>query len=102
MIYVIAKIELNEGCKDDFLKIFNSNIPNVRAEKGCISYVPTVDVDSGIPVQDELRSDVVTIVEAWESLDDLHQHLKAPHMATYREEVKDLVKQVSIQVLQPV
>jgi quinol monooxygenase YgiN len=41
-------------------------------------------------------------VEAWESLDDLHRHLKAPHMATYREEVKDLVKQVSLQVLQPV
>jgi quinol monooxygenase YgiN len=102
MIYVIATIELNEGCKDDFLKIFHSNIPNVKAEKGCISYVPTVDVDSGIPVQDELRSDVVTIVEAWDGLDELHQHLKAPHMASYREEVKDLVKQVSLQVLQPV
>ena len=102
MIYVVAKIELNSGCKDDFLKIFNSNIPNVRAEKGCITYVPTADVDSSIPVQEKLRPDVVTIVEAWESLDDLHQHLKAPHMATYREAVKDLVKQVSIQVLKPV
>ena len=101
MIYVIATIELNEGCKDDFLKIFNSNIPNVRAEKCCLVYVPTVDVDSGIPVQNELRSDVVTIVEAWDGLDDLHQHLKAPHMAAYREKAKDLVKQVTIQVLQP-
>jgi quinol monooxygenase YgiN len=102
MIYVIAKIELNEGCKDDFLKVFNSNVPNVRAEKGCMTYVPTIDVDSGIPVQDELRSDVVTIVEAWDDLDALHQHLKAPHMASYREKAKDLVKQVTIQVLQPV
>ena len=102
MIYVTATIELNEGCKDDFLKIIASNVPNVRDEKGCITYAPTVDVDSGIPIQDDLRPDVVTIVEAWESLDDLHRHLKAPHMATYREEVKDLVKQVTIQVLQPV
>jgi quinol monooxygenase YgiN len=102
MIYVIATIELNQGCKDDFLKIFKDNVPNVRAEKGCITYEPTVDVDSGIPVQDELRSDVVTIVEAWDGLDDLHQHLKAPHMAAYREKAKDLVKQVTIQVLQPV
>ena len=71
MLYVIATIELNQGCKDDFLKIFKDNVPNVKAEKGCITYEPTVDVDSGIPVQDELRSDVVTIVEAWDGLDDL-------------------------------
>ena len=102
MIYVIATIELNQGCKDDFLKIFKDNIPNVRAEKGCISYGPTVDVDSGIPAQAELRSDVVTIVETWDGLDDLHQHLRAPHMAAYREKAKDLVKQVTLQVLQPV
>ena len=102
MIYVIATIELNEGCKDNFLNILSGNVPNVRAEKGCVTYEPTVDIESGIPIQGELRSDVVTIVEAWESLDDLHQHLKAPHMATYREEAKDLVKQVTIQVLQPV
>ena len=102
MIYVIAKIELNAGGKDEFLKIFKSNIPKVEAEKGCISYVPTVGIDSGIPVQDELRPDVVTIMEAWDGLDELHQHLKAPHMASYREEVKDLVKRVTIQVLQPV
>jgi quinol monooxygenase YgiN len=101
MIYVIATIELNQGCKDDFLKIFKDNVPNVRAEKGCITYEPTVDVDSGIPVQDELRSDVVTIVEAWDDLDALHRHLKAPHMASYREKSKDLVKQVTLQVLQP-
>ncbi len=102
MIYVIAAIELNEGCKDDFLTIFHDNVPNVKAEKGCVTYQPTVDIESGIAVQGEMRSDVVTIVEAWESLDDLHQHLKAPHMATYRESVKDLVKQVTLQVLQPV
>lgn len=102
MIYVTATIELNDGCKDDFLKIIKSNVPNVRAEKGCITYEPTVDIDSGIPVQGALRPDVITIVEAWDDLDALHQHLKAPHMATYREEVKDLVKQVAIQVLQPV
>jgi len=102
MIHVIATIELNQGCKDDFLEIFKDNVPNVRAEKGCINYEPTVDLDSGIPVQDEFRPDVVTIVEAWDDLDALHQHLKAPHMASYREKAKDMVKQVTIQVLQPV
>jgi quinol monooxygenase YgiN len=101
MIYVIATIDLKGGCKDAFLEIFHRNIPNVKAEKGCISYEPTVDVDSGLPIQIKLREDVVTIVEAWEDLDALQAHLKTPHMAAYREEVKDLVIQVSLQVLKP-
>lgn len=101
MIYVIATIDLKEGCKEAFLDIFHRNIPNVKAEKGCISYEPTVDVDSGLPTQIGLRDDVVTIVEAWEDLDALQAHLKTPHMAAYREEVKDLVNQVSLQVLRP-
>ena len=101
MIYVIATIDLKAGCKEAYLNIFRSNMPNVKAEKGCLSYEPTVDVDSGLPIQGELRENVVTIVEAWESLDALHRHLKTPHMAAYREEVKDLVNQVSLKVLQP-
>ena len=101
MIYVIAGIELNEGCKDEFLEIFKGNVPKVRAENGCIKYEPTVDVDSGIPIQGALRENLVTIVEAWESVDALHAHLQAPHMLTYREQVKDLVKEIKIQVLEP-
>ncbi len=80
MIYVIATIDLKAGRKDAYLDILRRNIPNVRAEKGCLNYEATVDVDSGIPIQDELRENAVTIVEAWESLDDLHTHLKTPHM----------------------
>ena len=101
MIHVIATIDLKEGCKGAFLDIFHSNIPNVKAEEGCISYEPTVDVDSSLPIQIGMREDVVTIVEAWEDLDALQAHLKTPHMAAYREEVKDLVNQVSLQVLKP-
>ena len=101
MIYVIATIDLKDGCKEAFLDIFHRNIPNVKAEKGCITYEPTVDVDSGLPIQIGMREDVVTIVEAWENLDALQAHLKMPHMEAYREEVKDLVNQVSLQVLKP-
>jgi len=102
MIYVIATIDLKPGCREDFLNIFRRNIPNVKTEKGCVLYQPTVDTDSGIPIQGELRENVVTIVEGWESLDHLQIHLKAPHMAAYREEAKEFVNQVSLQVLQAV
>ena len=101
MIHVIARIELNEDCRKAFLEICSRNVPNVKAEEGCLAYEPTVDVDSGLPIQEELRDNVVTIIESWESLDHLHRHLKMPHMTAYREEVKDLVKGVSLQVLAP-
>lgn len=101
MIHVVATIELNPGKRDAFLEAFRRNIPNVKAEDGCIAYEPTIDVDTDIPVQEKTGENVVTIVEAWESLDALSAHLKAPHMLSYREEVKDLVGKVSIRVLQP-
>ena len=102
MIQVIASIELKPGCRDDFLARLNENVPKVNAEEGCLAYDPSVDLDSGLPVQGEIRPDVVILIEAWTDLDALHAHLKTPHMAAYREAVKDYVTNVSIQVLKPV
>jgi len=101
MIYVIATAELKPGTRDAFLAEFRKNVPNVRAEKGCIEYGPTVDIASGIKTQVPLRDSVVTIVEKWESLEALQAHVVAPHMAAYRERVKDFVVRVSLQVLEP-
>ena len=102
MIQVIATIELKPDCLDEFLAILHENVPKVKAEEGCLAYEPSVDLDSGLPVQGEVRQNTVTLVEAWASLDALHAHLKTPHMATNREAVKDYVQNVRLQVLQPV
>jgi quinol monooxygenase YgiN len=101
MIHVIATIKVKPGTREKFLGILGGLAPQVRAEQGCIAYVPTVDIESGIPVQVDVRPDVVTIVETWESLPDLLAHLKAPHMLAYREKVKDIVKNISLHVLSP-
>ena len=102
MIQVIATIELKPGCRDDFLPLLNENVPKVKAEDGCLAYDPFVDVDSGLPFQGEIRQDVVTLVEAWSSIEALHAHLKTPHMAAYRDKVQDMVTKVRIQVLKPI
>lgn len=102
MIQVIATVELRPDCLDEYLAILQENVPRVKAEEGCLAYEPTVDVDSGLPVQSEIRQNTVTLVEAWASLDALHAHLQSSHMATYREAVKDYVKNVRLQVLKPV
>lgn len=99
MVSVIASISVKPGCREAFLKIFKANVPAVLAENGCVEYRPTVDLPTGLPPQ-KLDADVVTIVEKWSSLDALRAHLAAPHMATYREKVKDLVGGVALKVLQ--
>jgi quinol monooxygenase YgiN len=102
MIQVIATIDLKPGCREDFLPLLNDNVPKVKAEDGCLAYDPFVDIDSGLPVQGEVSDNVVTLVEAWSSLEALQTHLKAPHMAEYRDKVKDMVTKVTIQVLKPI
>ena len=98
MINVIASIHIKEGRLSEFIEIFKSNVPNVLEEKGCVEYVPTIDVPTGLPPQ-ELNNNVVTIIEKWGSLEDLQAHITAPHMLAYKEKVKDLVDKLSLKVL---
>jgi quinol monooxygenase YgiN len=89
---------VREGRLTEFIEIFKSNVPNVREERGCIEYFPTVDINADLPPQ-SLDRNVVTIIEKWESLDALRDHLKAPHMLSYKERVKDMVEDLSLKVL---
>jgi quinol monooxygenase YgiN len=98
MINVIASIQIRKGGLSEFIKIFKSNIPNVLKEKGCIEYVATIDVPTGLPPQ-ELDENTVTIIEKWSGFDVLQAHLSAPHMIAYREKVKNLVEKTSLKVL---
>lgn len=102
MIHVLATVEVAPGRREDFLREFRKVIPDVRREKGCIEYGPTVDMPTGIPVQNPPRENVVVIVERWATLDDLKAHLVAPHMKPYRAAVKDIVKAMQVQILEPV
>ena len=103
MIRVLATIELKPGQRGSFLTALQANVPHVLAEPGCRDYTPMLDTPSGLAPQIPLRPDVVTIVEAWDSLDALKLHLSGlPHMLRYKEATKDMVAHVSLQVLQPV
>ncbi|MFT5300986.1 MAG: quinol monooxygenase YgiN [Mariniblastus sp.] len=99
MINVIATITLNPGVRQQFLAVFNANIPAVLEEDGCIEYFPAIDVDAGIEIQVR-NPDTVVVIEKWSSVEALHAHLVAPHMQTYKEQVKDLVASLSLKVLE--
>jgi len=99
MIHVIASVRVKPGRRSDYLKIFKANIPNVKAEKGCIEYRPAVDIETGIPTQ-VLNADMVTIIEKWENMDALREHLGSPQFLAYREKVKDIITDVALKVLE--
>ena len=102
MIHVIATIDIKPGTREIFLEAVRALVPDVRAEEGCIAYGPAVDVRADVRRQMPFRENTVTIVERWESLDALKAHLTAPHMAVYREKVKDCVVDAKLQILEPV
>ena len=98
MIHVIASIRVKTGRLSDYLAVLKATVPAVRKEKGCIEYVPAIDIDSKLPVQ-VLDKNVVTILEKWEGMEELNAHLGSPHMLDYRGKVKNLVENVSVKVL---
>jgi len=99
MINVIASIKVKEGRLSDLLDIFKSNVPNVLEEKGCIEYAATIDIPTGLPPQ-QLEGNTITVLEKWESVEDLKTHLASPHMAAYFEKTENMVENTTIKVLQ--
>ncbi len=77
MIHVIAIITAKPGKRDEILKNFKANVPAVHAEKGCIEYGATVDVDGG-PFA-KFGPDTFVVVEKWETMDDLKAHGASEH-----------------------
>jgi quinol monooxygenase YgiN len=101
MIYVIATVEVKPGKREDLLKRVRQLVPQVRAEKGCVDYGPAVDAPTAIKAQIPLGENFVVMVEKWEGIKELEAHLTAPHMLEYRQDVKDMVAGVKLQILQP-
>lgn len=101
MIHVVVPVQLNPNCKDAFLAEFKKIVAVVRAEDGCIEYGAAGEIQTDIGLQAPVRDDVVTIIEKWDDLNALKAHLGAPHMATYREAVKDLVADLELRIYEP-
>ena len=99
MINVIATINLKPGTRDEFLKVFNANVPAVLAEEGCIAYVPTVDAGTKLEAQSKDENAVV-VIERWETLDALYAHLEAPHMVEFRKNAGDMIVGMELKVLE--
>jgi len=99
MIYGVVSVRVKEGKLGKFLDLFNTNAVKVRKEKGCIQYFSLLDIDANLPIQ-TFEKNVVTVLEQWESVEALHDHFAAPHMAVYFEKEKEFVEGVTVKMLQ--
>ena len=101
MIHVIALLTTKPGKRDAVMKEFRANVPNVKAERGCIEYGPAVDVDPGPSFQTRLGADTFMVIEKWASLEALKAHAAAPHMKAYADKVKDMPAVRVVHILSP-
>ncbi len=101
MISVLATIEVADGRREDFLRIFRALVPNVVAEKGCVEYGPWAEIETSIAGQEPPKEDVVTVIEKWESIEALEAHLMAPHMLAFRKAIEDMRVGITLQILEP-
>lgn len=102
MIHVVAVITAKSGQRASILQAFKANAPTVRAERGCLEYVATVDADDAPPMRTPYGADTFVVVEKWEDMQALRDHAAAPHMAAYAAKTKDFIASRTIHVLSPV
>jgi quinol monooxygenase YgiN len=101
MIHVIAVITAKPGMREEVLRAFRANVPNVQAEKGCIEYGAAVDLETGLKIQTAFGADTFVVIEKYQDLDALKAHAGSPHMAAYGAKTKDMVASRTIHILSP-
>lgn len=99
MINVIASIRIVPGKMSDAMQVYKHFAPLVNAERGCAQYLPTLDLLTNLPTQ-HADQNTVTVIEKWKTMEDFRAHLVAPHVETFRSDMKGILEEVSIKVLQ--
>ncbi|HPU05511.1 MAG TPA: putative quinol monooxygenase [Thermogutta sp.] len=102
MIHVIAEIVTKPGQREAVLAEFQKIAPAVRQEPGCLEYGAALETAAGLPVQPPVRDNVITVIEKWESLELLHQHLGAAPLQSFLQKTQHMIESLSARVLSPV
>lgn len=102
MIIVLARNVLKPGCRDAFIRLYQENLPNVLAEKGCIQYQLTKNADSGLARQIPIDENTLIFVECWESIEALQAHLASPHMKAFAAAAGELRESSELRIVTPV
>ena len=101
MLTIVAEIRAypNGLHKDKIIQAFKKITPTVLQEQGCYGYQLLVDAHVDVSYQSK-DSDLIVMLEKWESIEHLNAHLQTAHMQAYQLEVKEHVADVKIRILE--
>lgn len=102
MIHVLAEARPKPGRLAEVLACYRELVAAVRAnEPDCLGYVPTVDVDLGLPNQVG-RDGSVLVAERWRTVEGFRRHLAMPHCAAFRAKVLPLLERgITVRIVRP-
>ncbi|MEL7649413.1 MAG: putative quinol monooxygenase [Sedimentibacter sp.] len=89
MIKVVAKGIYLEGKADEAITMYDELVKKTREEKGCISYSLFRDVNN---------PDILTMIEEWESVEDLEAHKISEHFTRIVPKIGALRKSAELNV----
>lgn len=85
------------GHRASLLAEFQSIVPDVLAEPGCIEYQPVIDLPHS-PVK--FGADTLVVIEKWADQEALDAHNEGAALQSFREKTKYLLAQADVYLLQ--
>lgn len=102
MIHVHALLEIAPDRINEYLTIHQALIPQILQEEGCAEYLLAIDAPTAIDIQRQAGSEVVSVIEKWETVSAFETHLNAPHVVDFRQRVEGLLLNATAYILEPV
>jgi len=93
MIKVVAKNFVQEGNFEEVISLYEELVELTRKEEGCISYEL---------YRDSKDSNVIAMIEEWESREALERHLNSEHFTRIVPQVKKfMIKETDLTIYNP-
>ena len=99
MIHLVVTFIVKEGKMEEYLALSKELRGHVLMEKGCWEYTFTREYKSSLPIQEEVNPNRVTLIEKWETAEDLAVHGEAPHMKEFGPKLRALRDSATARVM---
>jgi quinol monooxygenase YgiN len=99
MIHIVAVLTAKMGHRPALVAAFQSIVPAVREEPGCIEYQAVIDLDTS-PAK--FGADAMVVIEKWQDQAALDVHNESDTLKGFLEKTKHVLAQAEIYLLRNV
>lgn len=100
MVHLVVTFIIKDGKMEEYIAECRKLRPRVLAEKGCVEYTFTKEIPSPLGIQEPVNPHRLTLIEKWETMEDLAAHGEAPHMKEFSPRVGHLRESLSARVME--